>query len=592
MRSLLISALLVLLFPAFGQTVSPLSRVISIEANKEKAATVLASIAREGKFSFSYNSTIISEDQLVTIDAQNKTVREILDEIFKGALIYKEKSSHIILSKAPVKTSQSSSTVITGFVEDSETKERIASASVYDKKTMTSVTTDDQGYFKIKLESKGEAQSIAVSKLNYKDTTTIVAMLGKQNIIIPVSRIKVTQNDSVRIAPTDSLRKEEAFMPYEDEPNILNIHDTLYQDIQIAILPFVGSNGKLSGNVINNYSINMLAGYSLGTRQIELGFFINMDRGDVSWLQVAGIGNLVGRNVYGIQGSGFFNLNGGETKAAQFTGGVNIDFEDFQGVQISGLTNMNLRSADGVLVSGLANFVHGPSKGVEVAGLGNFQWRDYNGSQFAGLTNFATRHITGSQISVLFNYGRTVHGTQIGLVNFADTLGGVPIGLFSFVKSGYHKIEVSADEVFYSNLAFRSGVKKFYNILFAGIKPEQMVNNNTSVWTFGYGIGTAPGLTRWLDLNVDLTTQHVNNGGFTSELSLLTKLHLGLDFRLAKKLSIYSGVTLNGYLTNAAYSDYPVLFTDFHPSVFSDNTFSNGNNLKMWWGAKIGLRIL
>ena len=90
-------------------------------------------------------------------------------------------------------------------------------------------------------------------------------------------------------------------MPYESEPNVQNISDTLYRDIQISLLPFVGSNNGLSGNTINNYSINMLGGYSLGTRQIELGFFFNIDRGDVSWLQIGGVGNLVGRNVYGVQ---------------------------------------------------------------------------------------------------------------------------------------------------------------------------------------------------------------------------------------------------------------------------------------------------
>ena len=98
---------------------------------------------------------------------------------------------------------------------------------------------------------------------------------------------------------------------------------------------------------------------------------------------------------------------------------------------------------------------------------------DYRGSQIAAMTNFATAKLSGSQISAFYNHGRNVRGTQIGLFNYADTLGGVPIGLISFVKTGYHKLEISADEIFHANLAFRTGVSKFYNILSAGIMPEQ-----------------------------------------------------------------------------------------------------------------------
>ena len=90
---------------------------------------------------------------------------------------------------------------------------------------------------------------------------------------------------------------------------------------------------------------------------------------------------------------------------------------------------------------------------------------------------------------------------------------------------------------------------------------------------------------------MDLTAQHVNKGSFTHELSLLNKIHVGVDFQLARKFSAYAGFTVNGYLTNAGYTDYPELFTDYKPSIFYDHTFNNGSNLKMWFGAQVGLRF-
>ncbi|MBK8289959.1 MAG: hypothetical protein IPK96_02385 [Flammeovirgaceae bacterium] len=249
------------------------------------------------------------------------------------------------------------------------------------------------------------------------------------------------------------------------------------------------------------------------------------------------------------------------------------------GVQVAGFSNVNATRL--------------PSQGVQVAGFGNVQIGDYVGSQFAGAANIATEKITGSQISVLFNHGKEVRGTQIGLINYADTLGGVPIGLISIVKKGYHKIELSADEVFYTNLAFRTGVKKFYSQLMAGLKPTQSIEpTDTSVWTFGYGLGTSPRINRWLSIDIDLLSQHVNKGSFTDELSSLNKLYVGLDFQLAKKFSLATGITLNGYLTRPSYSDYPQLFTDFKPNIFYDENVGTDINLKMWLGAKIALRFL
>ena len=601
MRLLSVLLVWICILQGTAQVKTPiLERKISLSVTNERLSNVLSRISQEGKFSFSYNASIVPEDQTLSLNSKNKSVREILNEIFKGSMDYKEKSNHLILTKVPIKQTQVTTTavIISGYVEDAVTKKRIPDASVYDKKSVTSVITDEYGYFRMKLDKKEQTAIIAVSKHDYRDTVVVITAPGNQYLNISIAPVGIdslliraetnTASDTTELTKPP---KEELILPYTDEPNIQNISDTLYRDIQISFLPFIGTNERLSGNVINNYSINIFGGYALGTRQIELGFFVNIDRGDVSWMQVAGIGNLVGRNLCGIQGSGFFNVNGGETKAVQLTGFGNVNFKDFQGVQVAGFSNVNLAAADGVQVAGFANFANAPSKGVQIAGFANVQTDHYSGSQFAGASNIATKYLHGSQISALFNYGKKVKGTQIGLFNYADSLGGVPIGLMSFVNHGYHKLEVSADEIFYSNLAFRTGVQKFYNIILAGIKPENAMNAD-NVWAFGYGIGMAPRIRRWLHLNIDLTAQHINKGTFTDQLSLLNKAHLGLDFRLARKFSIYGGVTLNGYLTNSAYTDYPVLFTNYHPSIIYDRTYDNGNNLKMWWGFKVGLRFL
>jgi Secretin and TonB N terminus short domain len=581
-----------------------LDRKVDLSFTNEKVTIVLTRMAQQAGFSFSYNSSLVPDDQVVTLDIKNRTVREALNEIFKGSVSYKEKGNHIILTKVVLKQSKSTTTamLISGYVEDFQTKERITDASVYERKSITSVVTDEFGFFRLKLEKKEEEQlTVSISKKDYGDTTLILTASGNQYFHISlrperkIDSIVVATDpvstDTAAVALDEEPKEEELILPYQTAPNVQNIRDTLYREAQVSFLPFIGTNAELSGNVINNYSLNIFGGYSLGTRQIEIGGFFNMDRGDVSWLQVAGFGNIVGGNVYGVQASGFFNLNGGETKAVQASGFTNINFKDFQGVQTAGFANINLRSADGVQAAGFANISSGPSQGVQAAGFANIHVGDYKGPQVSGFANIATGTIRGSQISGFFNYGGYVRGTQLGFVNVADSLTGVPVGFLSYVKRGYHKIELSADEVFLGNIAFRSGVRQFYNILEAGFKPDYAFGKD-NVWSFGYGLGTARKLTRWLHLNIDVTSHHVNKASFTSELSSLNKAHVGLDFHLMKKFSIYTGVTLNGYFTRTTFTDYPTLFTDFSPRVFYEDTYHGDVNLKMWWGAKVALRFL
>jgi hypothetical protein len=591
-----------------SQNTPILDRRVDVSFKNEKVTTVLSRIGQLGDFSFSYNSMIISNDEVVTIDMKNKTVREVLNEVFRGSMNYKQKENHLILTKVPVKAAKPNVTsmIISGYVEDWFTNEKIVDASVYEKTSITSVVTDEFGFFRLKLDKHPEENlTLTISKRDYIDETIVITDDGNQYVHVSLKRVRpLSSIDTVSAGEIQPLAKadstvseptkentEEVSLPYTSSPNVENIRDTLYREIQISLLPFVGSNGSLSGNVINDYSINMFGGYSMGTRQIELGFFFNMDRGDVSFLQVAGFGNIVGGNVIGAQASGFFNLNGGETKALQLTGFTNVNFHDFQGVQAAGLANIDLESADGVRVAGLMNFSNGMSKGVSIAGFANVHMGRFRGPQIAGFSNINGRgDVRGTQISGFFNYSHKVYGSQIGFLNYADSLTGVPIGFLSIVKHGYHKLEVSGDEVFYSNIAFRSGVRQFYNIIMAGYNPETNVGRE-AMWTFGYGVGSARKIFRWLDLNIDLTSQHVNKGGFTAELSSLNKLGLGFDFRLAKGFSIYAGGTLNAYLTKPSYTDYPSTFSDFHPRILYDDTYHGNVNMKMWVGGKVALRF-
>lgn len=624
MRLLLIAILLLFcpLLAASQSKTAILDRNITVDFTNEKVSVVLSRIGQQAGFSFSYNSSLISDDQVVSISLKEKTVQEVLNEMFKGSMTYKEKGNHLILTKVEVKQQPRSSTtsmIISGYVENAVTKEKVTDASVYEKASISSVLTDEFGFFRMKLEKKAEqALTISVSKKDFQDTTVVITEAGNQYFHIalqPVARVVNSAKLDTTIRETiaidtmtieeppaevyvDEPVREELVLPYRSTPNVQNIRDTLYRDIQVSILPFVGTNGRMSGNIVNNYSLNIFGGYSMGTRQIELAGLFNIDRGNVSWLQIGGLGNMVGGDVQGFQVAGLFNANGGQTQALQVSGLANVNIGKIDGVQVSGLANVNLGGANGVQVAGLTNVSHDKSAGLQVAGLANVHVGDFDGPQIAGFTNVNHGTLRGSQISGFYNHGHKVYGSQIGFINYADSLSGVPIGFLSIVRRGYHKLELSADEVFYTNIAFRTGVRRFYNIVLAGMRPQFPVYPN-GAWTFGYGVGTAPKLTKWMYLNIDATGQQVNDGAWAQSLSLLTRLHIGLDFQIASKFSIYAGATMNGYFSEiqpSPFPQFPTLFpnqdpADIAPRVFHEENFSDVN-LKMWWGGKIALRFL
>ena len=567
----------------------------------------LKKISTQAGFTFSYNSRIIDRNKIISERFAGKTVREVLDQIFGGAIQYKARGKYVILTKAPV--DEAKDRVLTGYVVDESTGKRLQNVSVYDPVSLSSTVTDSYGYFQLKVDQpSGEEIKLAVRKLNYTDTLIAVNLDRRQLI-----NIQMREHADKMNALADSVRQKikrfwRTKVRSPQAANMENIQDTLYRKFQFSVFPFVGTNHKLSGNVINDYSLNLYGGYSLGLRELEFGGLFNLVRSDVTGAQFAGIFNAVGGKMKFIQFAGIFNMNRDSVNGYQFAGMVNLNgnstskfsgagllnftLRDSRGAQVAGLGNVTIGKQEGPHVAGLFNFSNKDARIAQVAGLTNVTIGDFKGAQVSGLLNFTLKELEGAQVSGLLNYATRIRGAQVGIINATDSIHGVPIGLISFVLKGYHKIEVSADEIFYTNVAFRTGVRQFYNILTAGAKPNTFDDEET-YWTFGYGIGTAPRLSRTLSLNVDLTANQVVYGGQSIEaINMINKLYLGLDFQIVKNLGVTFGVTLNGYITDTTYDKYQPLFTDYKPHIISDKTYSNDINMKMWWGGKIGLRFL
>jgi Secretin and TonB N terminus short domain len=567
-----------------AQEIPPLERTVTVSFTNERVADVLKKLEEAGSFIFSYNPAILDGDRSVTTTFTNQSVREVLNSLFAGSLHYKVKGNYIILMRAPKppqETSVERSMIISGYVVNGDTGEKLPDVSVYDKKSLTGVISSEFGYFKLKLDRGEERYTISFNKKSFLDTFMTVNRNDDQlmtMVMYPEKKIVADLRSGSDITPDSvPVSKDATTLGHrpqgkESQVNMENIRDTLYNDVQVSLLPFIGTNQRLSGNVISDYSFNILGGYIFGVNQLEIGGIFNVDRGNVQHVQLAGLVNAVGGNIEGVQAAGAVNVNRGSHQGAQFGGLLNVNLYRVKGPQFAGVMNIN----------GSA------SQGAQFAGIGNVQVMDYRGSQFAGIFNIATDHIAGAQISGILNFGRTVKGSQIGLINISDSIHGVPIGLLSLVGKGYHKIELSGDEIFHVNLAFRTGMHQFYNIVTVGARAD---NFKDPLWNMGYGFGTSPRLAKWLYVNFDLTASHVSRGHLNRNLSLLNKVYMGFDFQISKKFSVTAGATLNGYLTHND-ENFTDIFSDFHPHFVYDEDIAKRSHLQIWWGGKIGVRFL
>jgi hypothetical protein len=538
--------------PGFSQQSTLLEKRISISAKEEPLPSFLNRLSKEVGGVFSYSPSTIDVSKNISGNFSDQTCREVLEEVFEGSINYKQKGVYIILTPAPPSEKE---ITISGYVVDEKSGERIKNATVYNPITLQSSTTDEFGFFQFQVKNPAEENfQLIVNKKDYSDTIIVESKKSRFQKIFLKSEGEET-SPIVR-SLTEPMKNFWAWTTNSvGYTNIENIQDTLTRGFQASFVPFVGTNRKISGSVVNDFSLNVLGGFSGGTNKAEIGGLFNINRRNVQYFQAAGL----------------FNQVGGAVK----------------GMQVAGITNINLDSVKGFQVAGVGNFSKGPVIGMQTAGVLNIVTSDVQGIQLAGVTNYTHHDVRGGQISSILNIARNVKGFQLGLLNYSDSISGTPIGLISFVRKGYHKIEIGADEILPLNISLRTGTRGFYNMIFAGVRPEKA---ESVTWAFGYGVGSSPKLANKLFLNIEVSSQQLLKGNLEA-LNLINRGYIGLDYQFAKGVGIYAGPSINWRVYDSSYTDHPDLFSYLNPKYISENSYSNDIKTQLWWGFRAGIRF-
>jgi hypothetical protein len=241
----------------------------------------------------------------------------------------------------------------------------------------------------------------------------------------------------------------------------------------------------------------------------------------------------------------------------------------------------------GVQLAGFSNITAGDSSNVQAAGFFNYS-KNTKGCQAAGFMNVTAKKMEGVQMAGFLNYASEMNGFQIGIVNLSAQSNGIPIGLFSFVGNGFHKIEASYNDVLPINLAFKTGVKQFYNIFSAGYNS----NPSKEYFSYGYGIGHEFTINKKIGLDVELVSNQMNWKRW-DELNLWNKANINLAWNIAPHFGLIAGPNLNFAITEKFRPQATeVSAKNFIP----ENAFEVKNNSKNyitkgWIGFNVGLRF-
>ena len=162
---------------AQAETVSSQSIRITLNKNNVRLENILNDIESQTNLLFIYNKNV-NVNRKVSVNAQNTSLQEVLQNLFDNNVSFKIEGSYIVLSPAGATGSpQQAKHTVKGVVEDALGP--IAGANVVEKGTTNGTITDMDGNFTLNVAPNA---TLVISYIGYKDQE--IAVNNKTNIQI------------------------------------------------------------------------------------------------------------------------------------------------------------------------------------------------------------------------------------------------------------------------------------------------------------------------------------------------------------------------------------------------------------------------
>ena len=241
MRLLLIVCCWVFFVP-FGESQTLLSEKMDFRANEQPVAKALQQLSRNSEINIAFSTKIFDDSQIVSLDAKNESIKAILTQLLDDTGVgFKVASGQIILFAKPKRRF-----VISGFVEDSLSGERLMGANIFESLSANGAATNEYGFFSLELE-EGTTQ-LQISYLGYQNYEQKISLDKNKEFVIPL-KPSLTLQEIVVIA-SDSIPP--AVRETTSGTDKINLE-------QVALLPSLG------GGTDVMRLMDMLPGVQTGT---------------------------------------------------------------------------------------------------------------------------------------------------------------------------------------------------------------------------------------------------------------------------------------------------------------------------------------
>ena len=366
---------------------NPIEKRMSLSVSNEPIGRILVTITQKTAVRFSYNSDIIPLDSLVSLNCTNVPISTILKQLLGKCCSFITMGNHIIFLKKTIKKREKmvqENAVITGQIFDFETNRKLANVSVIDMNTQKVTLTDSNGLYSLTLPSKVASLALLYTKENNDDTIVMTGNKQVSTIAIqlhskpkPIETFDKLEPKRILFVTTNDIAAYglvHAFVNVEMVTHSKNIAFQEKRIAQFSLLPYLGTNSRISGSIINHFSVNAVAGYSNGLLGFEIGTVLNISKRDVNGVQIAGFGNITGGNTKAFQIASVFNQTVGNASGLQMAGFSNVVLDTLRGVQIGAL---NFAKINKGFQLGIINVVDS-SDGVSIGFVSIVSKGDYN----------------------------------------------------------------------------------------------------------------------------------------------------------------------------------------------------------------------
>jgi TonB-linked SusC/RagA family outer membrane protein len=163
---------------------------LTLKVDRMTIKQALAEIEKQSEFIFFYYGEAIDTDKKVSVDLQNQTIDQILDQLLKntgstytisGRQVYISKGVEPVETQAPQQARQAGGITVTGTVVD-QNGEPLIGVSVRVKDTQTGVVSDVNGRFSL---SVNESATLLFTYVGYQDQE--VAVKGQRTLRIQMA---------------------------------------------------------------------------------------------------------------------------------------------------------------------------------------------------------------------------------------------------------------------------------------------------------------------------------------------------------------------------------------------------------------------